>query len=407
MFFIGVSVATVERIIHEGQKSLEKTGKEPFSSPKKKRVRISTVTDLPEYQSRDIRRIIHDFHKTENCRVNVRKLNEKIKKDLDISVSDTSLRRILKKLSFRWRKTENNRKLLVEKMEIRSLRVKYLRQIKNFRSQNRPIIFVDETYVHSGHTSSKSWTDNTTKGLFTTISKGNRLIIVHAGGEMGFIKDSLLMFKSGSKSGDYHDEMNGQNYRKWVEEKLIPNLPANSVVVCDNASYHNVQANRAPNSNSLKNEMIQWLTEKNIPFNPSSLKPELYQLIKWNKDRYVTYLFDDIFSQHGHTLLRLPPYHPDLNPIELIWATVKHNISRRNVTFQLNDVKTIAEEEFKNIDANEWKKRCDHVVKIENEYFDREVQTDMLFEINPVIISLDETGSSSSSEDDSESEDDN
>lgn len=407
MFFIGVSVATVERIIHEGQKSLEKTGKEPFSSPKKKRVRISTVTDLPEYQSRDIRRIIHDFHKTENCRVNVRKLNEKIKKDLDISVSDTSLRRILKKLSFRWRKTENNRKLLVEKMEIRSLRVKYLRQIKNFRSQNRPIIFVDETYVHSGHKSSKSWTDNTTKGLFTTISKGNRLIIVHAGGEMGFIKDSLLMFKSGSKSGDYHDEMNGQNYRKWVEEKLIPNLPANSVVVCDNASYHNVQANRAPNSNSLKNEMIQWLTEKNIPFNPSSLKPELYQLIKWNKDRYVTYLFDDIFSQHGHTLLRLPPYHPDLNPIELIWATVKHNISRRNVTFQLNDVKTIAEEEFKNIDANEWKKRCDHVVKIENEYFDREVQTDMLFEINPVIISLDETGSSSSSEDDSESEDDN
>jgi hypothetical protein len=31
------------------------------------------------------------------------------------------------------------------------------------------------------------------------------LIIVHADGEMGFVPNALLIFKSGSKSSDYND----------------------------------------------------------------------------------------------------------------------------------------------------------------------------------------------------------
>lgn len=388
----------------EGKQSIETTGKVTFATPRKNFIKKSTATDLPEYQLRDIRRIIYDFHITEKCRVTVKRLNNKIREDLDIHISETSLRRVLKKLQFRWRKTQNNRKVLVEKMEIRTLRVKYLRQIKYFRSQNRPIVYLDETYIHSGHTSSKNWTDDSTKGLFSLISKGQRLIIVHAGGEMGFIKDSLLIFKSGTTSGDYHSEMNSENYGKWLREKLIPNLTPNSVIVCDNASYHNVQTNRAPNSNSLKNDMIQWLTQHNIPFNPTSLKPELYELIKSHKDRYVTYAFDELCREYGHTALRLPPYHPDLNPIELIWATVKNNVSQRNVTFKLENVKQLTEEEFKKIGVEEWKKRCDHVIKVEDKYFEREIQTDLYSEINPIVINPGEDSTDESSSDEESNE---
>jgi hypothetical protein len=32
-------------------------------------------------------------------------------------------------------------------------------------------------------------------------------------------------------------------------------------------------------------------------------------------------------SLHGHYLLYTPPYHPELQPIELIWATVKGRIA--------------------------------------------------------------------------------
>ena len=45
------------------------------------------------------------------------------------------------------------------------------------------------------------------------------------------------------KSGDYHEDMNHSNYKKWSQEKLIPNLESKSVIVVDNASYHNVQLN--------------------------------------------------------------------------------------------------------------------------------------------------------------------
>jgi predicted O-methyltransferase YrrM len=37
--------------------------------------------------------------------------------------------------------------------------------------------------------------------------------------------------------------MNHTNYKKWLQERLIPNLKPSSVVVVDNASYHNVQIN--------------------------------------------------------------------------------------------------------------------------------------------------------------------
>jgi hypothetical protein len=41
-------------------------------------------------------------------------------------------------------------------------------------------------------------------GLTTgPISKGNGLIIVHAGGEMGFVNDALLICKSGTDSAPY------------------------------------------------------------------------------------------------------------------------------------------------------------------------------------------------------------
>ncbi|XP_072401180.1 uncharacterized protein [Diabrotica undecimpunctata] len=400
----GISIRTIERITSEAKCSLKNTGRVHFSSPGKKRVSRSII-DLPEYQISDIRRIIYDFYKTEKCRVTVKKLKQKIHNDLDITISQTSLRRLLRKMQFRWRKTENNRKVLVEKSAIRALRIKYLRQIKYFRSQNRPIVYVDETYLHSGHTSSKNWTDESTKGLFSNISKGQRLIIVHAGGDMGFIKNGLLIFKSGSKSGAYHSEMNSDNYGKWLQEHLLPNLPANSVLVFDNAPYHSIQLERAPTSNSNKNQMIEWLMQKNISFTPSALKPELYEIIKYHKPHHVKYKFDEILRAHGHIPLRLPPYHPDLNPIELIWATVKNNIRQKNVTFKLTDVQKLAEEEFTNIDANEWRKRCYHVIKKEDEYMDSEIVADNATQIAPIIINLDSDSSStefSSSEDEDE-----
>lgn len=71
---------------------------------------------------------------------------------------------------------------------------------------------------------------------------------MHAGGEEGFVPNGLLTFKSGHKTGDYHDDMNNKNFSKWLQEKLLPNIKKSSELVIDNASYHNVTTEPNPAS---------------------------------------------------------------------------------------------------------------------------------------------------------------
>jgi transposase len=62
----------------------------------------------------------------------------------------------------------------------------------------------------------------------------------------------------------------------WLQQDLLPKLPPNSVIVMDNDTFH-----------------------------------------KGKKMK------EDI-ANAGHTLFYLPPYSPDLNPIEKKWAQAKH-----------------------------------------------------------------------------------
>jgi hypothetical protein len=60
--------------------------------------------------------------------------------------------------------------------------------------------------------------------------------------EHGFVRDGFLLFRSKCKSGDYHDDMNWKKYEKCAKNQLKPNLQPHSVLVVDNASYHNKRA---------------------------------------------------------------------------------------------------------------------------------------------------------------------
>jgi hypothetical protein len=66
--------------------------------------------------------------------------------------------------------------------------------------------------------------------------------------------------------------------------------------------------------------------------------------------------------------LRLPLRHPELNPTELIWATVKNWVAEKNITFKLHDVIKLVDKNFAAITNKDWKERCAHVQNIENLY---------------------------------------
>ena len=55
---------------------------------------------------------------------------------------------------------------------------------------------------------------------------------------LNFIKGCDWVFKSKKGSSDYHDEMNATSFEEWFQEKLLPALSPNTLIVMDNASYH-------------------------------------------------------------------------------------------------------------------------------------------------------------------------
>lgn len=262
----------------------------------------------------------------------------------------------------------------MERSDIITWRRRYLREIKKVREQNRKIYFTDETWLNEGHTRDKVWMDpailtprqafneGLSTGLRAPSGKGKRLIITHIGSSTGFVDGGLLCFVSGS-SGDYHEDMNGDVYEKWFKETLS-RLDPNSVIVLDNASYHSRKKNKAPSTATKKEDIKIWLRSNNISFEDDMVRAELLSIVKRHKTHYETYVIDDIAQAAGHKVLRLPPYHCELNPIELVWAQVKGFVASHNKSFKMAEIKTLLSTAISNVDAEKWHRCVQHVEQV-------------------------------------------
>jgi len=80
--------------------------------------------------------------------------------------------------------------------------------------------------------------------------------------------------------------INSPVFLLWITDDLLPKLPANCVLVMDNAAFHK--------------------------------RKDIQQKIK----------------EKGHILEYLPPYSPDLNPIEHYWAKAKAIRKRNHCTVE-------------------------------------------------------------------------
>ena len=135
--------------------------------------------------------------------------------------------------------------------------------------------------------------------------------------------------------------MNAETFEKWFQVQLLPNIPPSSVIVMDNASYHSRKIHKPPTASDKKATIQEWLERKGITAAEHLLKAELLHLVT----RHITaadtnYVFDKMASDNGHKVVRLPPYHCQYKPIELIWAQVKGYVAKRN-TFKIADIKPL------------------------------------------------------------------
>jgi transposase len=308
-------------------------------------------------------------------------------------------------------KRRGRKSLLIDRPEITVWRAKFLREIEKFRSEERKIFYLDETWINEGHTKTKIWVDESIKsarqafiegfstGLKDPCGKGKRLIILHIGSDEGFVDGGLLIFE-GSKGGDYHQEMNATVFETWFA-KILKTLPNNAVIVLDNASYHSRKVEKIPTTSWRKGDIQNWLASKNMAFESAMLKAELLMLVKQHKHKFERYAVDELAVQEGKTVLRLPPYHCELNPIELIWAQIKNEVASKNITFKLRDVKPLFQEAVEHVTDENWKKCIEHSKKIENEM--RRIGENF-GTVPELIISLQDSSSDTSTESDSDKE---
>jgi transposase len=99
------------------------------------------------------------------------------------------------------------------------------------------------------------------------------------GAIVGFVFLTVCLFDS---------NINSDVFYAWLTKDLLPKTPPESVIVMDNATFHK------------RNDMIQAIKEQ------------------------------------GHIPEYLPPYSPDLNPIEHKWAQVKN--VRKKLKCNVNNV---------------------------------------------------------------------
>ncbi|XP_055946985.1 uncharacterized protein LOC129980628 [Argiope bruennichi] len=258
----------------------------------------------------------------------------------------------------------------MERPDIVFWRHRYLKEMRCHRKAGRAIVYIDETWVDSNLTFKKCSQDDTVLGATANVNSKNRLIVVHAGSSTGFLKGALLVYKASTKSGDYHGQMNYENFKKWVLKKLLPNLQSNSVVCMDNTPYHTTVENPTP---------TMYSTKKNS-----------------NRPQKIAYKIDNLIEKEGDEVIRLPPYHCNLNAIEFVWSSVKRIIKERNVTgdLSLDNLKSLLQTAITAVTSAEWAAHCKHVEKLENNYWEKdELLEDLVDELSFQIDTNDDSDS--------------
>jgi transposase len=154
----------------------------------------------------------------------------------------------------------------------------FCEKLKKYEDEKRPIVFMDESgFAHDmPRTHGYALKGKRCYGLHNWGAKGRTNVI-------GALLSGVLLTVS-----LFQTNINTQIFEAWMLQDLLPKLPKNSVIVLDNAAFHKSQT-----------------AQKAL-------------------------------SEDGHTLLFLPPYSPDLNPIEHKWAQAK--ALRRKIGGSIEDL---------------------------------------------------------------------
>jgi hypothetical protein len=100
-------------------------------------------------------------------------------------------------------------------------------------------------------------------------------------------------------------------------------------------------------------------------------------------------------------ILRLPPYHCELNPIELAWSSIKNFVKMNNTTFKLTDVQQLFRDGVDRVTPEMWKNFVEHTKKEEDKFWTIDFHVENVLEnMDSTVMTI--TGDTTSGSDDSD-----
>lgn len=149
-------------------------------------------------------------------------------------------------------------------------RCKFIKNIESIDREN--LVYIDELGAANNITALYGWAVRGLRSYAEQLGFASKRRNIVAAYNLGS-KELIAPF-------EYEGNTTKSLFTSWFKEILCPNLKAGQVVILDNASFH-------------KDEELH-----------------------------------DLAEQRGCRLIYLPPYSPDLNPIEKFWANFKRNLRR-------------------------------------------------------------------------------
>jgi transposase len=369
---LNIGLATVNRIMANYNKDPDSINK---NSPYRGRPSYAVNTSLQE--------IVRTFIREANLAgkyVTLDTIREYLQEHSPDEFHISTLGRTLDRWGFEYGKGTRTQHLK-EKDYVIAARQRYLRKMRANRlnSEGKTIrqeVYLDESYINKNHSNDYIWYF-TEDGPWVQKPTGNgeRLIIMNAITTDGWVPNAKTVFKSTRKTGDYHGQMNWDIFKKWFLEKLLPNIPESSLIIMDNAPYHKVLSeNSAPTAASSKENIQKWLGDNKISYSSDCLKAELIDMLL----KIVpapTYAIDEIAKQYGHEVIRTPPYHPELQPIEICWGVLKNEVGR-HCDFSVSNLQTQLELAFQKVTTH----TCAEIIKKTKKIEDKFWHDDVLLE---------------------------
>lgn len=368
---LGIGVATVKRVMADYNREVDFAGQEEIHRGRPPRALSESMQSVTREYVREANREGGYITLEMLCRH-----LEAISPDQEFSIR--TLGRALDRWGFTFGKGTRSQRLK-EKDHVVAARQRYLRRKRANRNGEdtfRPEVYLDESYVNKNHSNDFVWYfDDDGPWIQKPTGKGERLIIINAITKDGWVPGAKLTFKGSKKTGDYHGQMNQKLFTKWFRDQLLPNIPEGSLIIMDNAAYHNVlSAHSPPIATCGKDRIRSWLEQNNIPLREDCLKVEMIEILRKIAPS-PTYALDVIAEEHGHEILRTPPYHPELQPIETCWAVVKNQIGR-TCDFTMANLVTQLERAFGGVTGKTCSGLIRKIREVEDKFWSEDILQD-------------------------------